>query len=105
MAGPTSRFASARRRVPRIPCELTGDGRHVVPYSLNGTGRAAVSDAHAELLLRDVRHVLRRPWRVPHDLDLRLLHAGERLELPLHVLVDVAGCGAAGGSERHADRD
>src|SRR3990170_7729634 len=63
------------------------------------------SDAHAELFLRDLRHRLWRPRRVPHDLYLRLLHAGERLDLPLHVRGEIRGRGAARGGERHLDHD
>src|SRR3990170_3355662 len=63
------------------------------------------SDAPAELLLRRLGHHLGGPGGLPDDVHVGLLDPRELLKLPLHVMLDVRGRGAAGRREGHPDLD
>src|SRR6266571_7018729 len=92
-------------RPPQQP-EVAGYGRENIKiWDLYGRRFGGGSDAPAELLLRRLGHHLGRPRRVPDDVDLRLFDPRQLLELPLDVLVDVRGRGAARRGERHFHAD
>src|SRR2546426_3382231 len=75
------------------------------PLSRLLAGRCRPLDAPAELFLRQLRHHLWGPRRVPNDVDVRLPDSGEGFDFSLHVLVQVPRGGTPGRCQRHPDRD
>src|SRR5215467_8886217 len=58
-----------------------------------------------QLLARVVAQALRRPWWIPHYIDVHLAHARELLHSRLHLIPNHHVCRASLGRQRHVHGD
>src|SRR5512143_1202181 len=96
-----ARTAQPRRALKILPAEREMRARIACKTAMLSREQTPRQRLHAQHHLRDARHHLRVPGRIPDDLDLRVRDAGDGLDLLFDFAREGARDRARGRRQRH----